>query len=116
MSVSTNWSKKYWQLPPLSVAMGLGEYGESEEKYKNFLLTLTPTELNTYTNELPTVLKIAFPEEKFKYNYTEKIQEATELFNRVKAEIENERNPPNGGRRKKRTRAKKLKRKTRRNK
>ena len=114
MSVSTNWSEKYWQLPPLSVAMGLGEYGESEEKYKNFLLTLTPTELNTYTKELPTKLKKEFPEDKFKYNYTEKIQEATDLFNRVKGEIE--RNPPNGGRRKKRTRAKKLKRKTRRNK
>jgi hypothetical protein len=83
-----------WLLPPLSVIEGYNDEGKSEkETYSNFLKSLTPEELKTYTELLPKQTTDDY---------------GLMLFNELK--------PKMGGRRKKRTRARKLKRKTRRNK
>lgn len=83
-----------WLLPPLSVIEGYNNEGKSEkETYSNFLKSLSREDLETYTKLLPTQTTDDY---------------GVMLFNELK--------PKMGGRRKKGTRAKKLKRKTRRNK
>lgn len=85
--------KSSWLLPPLSVIEGYTNGGNSEkETYSNFLKSLSKEDLETYTQLLSTQTD----------DY------GLMIFNELK--------PKMGGRRKKKTRAKKLKRKTRRNK
>jgi hypothetical protein len=88
--------KHSWILPPLSVIEGYSNEGKSEkDRYSNFLKDLSPDELKIYTELLPTHTNDSY---------------GLMLFNELK--------PKMGGRRKKlrKTRAKNLKRKTRRNK
>jgi hypothetical protein len=80
--------KPSWILPPISEGKNI-----EMETYSNFLKDLSKEDLNTYEKLLPTQTNDPY---------------GLALFKDLKAQI--------GGRRKKGTRAKKLKRKTRRNK
>ena len=85
----------YWRLPPSHSIEGNTNGGKEEkESYGNFLKELSPEDLETYTKLLPPKTD----------DY------GMMIFNEVKPKV--------GGRRKKlrKTRAKKIKRKTRRNK